>query len=296
MLFFIATILSFRIMLLPVNWLTSQGLLRSQPAWTAAQHWAVFLAVLLTSLVASRIEHRPLGSYGLPWKGALRLRFWEGIVWGLGGITLLMYLLYTSGGVSFTVDLRGRQALSFGAVWAASILGLGFFKEYLIRGYLQFTLTRSIGFWPAAVLLTFLFTLESLLGSANRHIVILASSITYCFVVCLTLRRTGNLWFAIGLYVGLKWSMIYLYGFGAAFPTSIPPQGAFLRPVVYGPDYLTGGEYGFDGSILTLALMALLLVGVHLRFPEARYPSDSQSDVYAAKIGVRSGKKKLLED
>ena len=44
MLFVIAMVLSLRVALLPINWLSSQGLLGSRVTWTMGVQWAAFLA------------------------------------------------------------------------------------------------------------------------------------------------------------------------------------------------------------------------------------------------------------
>lgn len=66
LLFVVGMVLSLSVTLLPVNWLASRGVLEARAAWTAGVQWAAFLAALLPTLVASRIERRPVGSYGLP--------------------------------------------------------------------------------------------------------------------------------------------------------------------------------------------------------------------------------------
>lgn len=272
LLFVLGMVLLLPVALLPVNWLASRGLLGTRGAWTAGVQWAAFVAALLPAVVASRMERRPIGSYGLPWRSAFGVRFWEAAAWGLGAVTLLMVLLYASRSVSFGILALGPDTLRFGAVWAVAMLGGAFFEEYSTRGYLQFTVARSIGFWRAAVLLSSLFALEDLLSPSRRNVLGFANSIAYGLLFCLTLRRTGNLWFAVGFHAAVGWSMVFLYGMPTAISGPRPP-GALLHPVVQGPTWLTGGWYGPDGSVLTLVLIALLCLGLTLRFPEARDPA-----------------------
>ena len=40
--------------------------------------------------------------------------------------------------------LTSATALRYGLVWAFAFLLVGFFEESLMRGYLQFTLTRGL--------------------------------------------------------------------------------------------------------------------------------------------------------
>lgn len=187
-------------------------------------------------------------------------------------VTLLMAVLFTSQSLSVgPIALHGLDALRFGALWAVAMLGFGFFEECSTRGYLQVALARSLGFWPAAVLLSCLFALENQGSPQHRNVLGFANSIIYGLLFCLSLRRTGNLWFAAGLHTALSWGLVFIYGM-PTWIAGIHPPGALLQPVVHGPNWLTGGRYGPDGSVLTLALIAMLWVGLHFRFPEARYP------------------------
>src|SRR3954462_4512353 len=53
----------------PVNWLSARGLLQGRAAWTAANNWGAFVAVLIPTTVAAWCEGQPVGSFGLPWRG-----------------------------------------------------------------------------------------------------------------------------------------------------------------------------------------------------------------------------------
>ena len=116
------------------------------------------LSLLVAVCVTGKIEKRSLGAYGLPGRDFLGQCFWRGVAWGLLAVTCLMLLISASGGLSFGgLALRGKSL--YGVASAIVFLMVGFFEEYLFRGYAQFTLTAAIGFWPSAILLSVVFGL-----------------------------------------------------------------------------------------------------------------------------------------
>ena len=84
-----------------------------------------------------------------------------------------------------------------------------------------------------------LFTIEKLL--AYRNPLALISFLVTGLLASLTLRRTGDLWFAVGLQTGLEWSMVFLFGMGLSIPTH-RPTGTLMRVDMQGPVWLSGGE------------------------------------------------------
>jgi uncharacterized protein len=107
------------------------------------------LSLLVAVSVMSRIERRSLVDYGLPARVAFGRYFWLGVAWGLVAVTCVMMLIFAGGGFSFgSLALHGRSLVGYGVGWAIVFLMVGFFEEFLFRGYLQFTLTTAIGFWP----------------------------------------------------------------------------------------------------------------------------------------------------
>src|SRR5205085_2699604 len=72
-----------------------------------------------------------------------------------GAITLLLASLRSLHGFYFGhLALHGVRIIKFAVFWGVVFLPVGFFEEYLLRGYTQFTLASGIGFWPAAALLS----------------------------------------------------------------------------------------------------------------------------------------------
>jgi hypothetical protein len=88
------------------------------------------------------------------------------------------------------------------------------------------------------------------------------------FFLCLTLRRTGNLWWAVGFHMAWDWGESFLY--------SVPDSGALLpghlfNSTMRGPDWLTGGSVGPEGSYLVFLVIAALWILFSRTYPEVKY-------------------------
>ena len=217
----------------------------------------VFLAALTPALVLSRGEHRPWSAYGLPLRTAFGKLFWMGAVWGFAGISLLLGILYGFHGFDIGhLALHGVRIVKFAAFWAVMFLLVGLFEEFLLRGYSQFTLARGIGFWPAALVLSSAFGLIHLGNGGEQWPGLLAAACIGLFL-CLTLRRTGNLWFAVGFHAAWDWGETFFYAVpdsGTVFP------GHLLQSSLHGSKWLTGGSVGPEGSVFCFVVIAFLWV------------------------------------
>jgi len=227
-----------------------------------------FLMVAIPAVVMGWIERRPFGDYGLPWRGAFGKHFWAGLAWGIVAITVLMSMIGGVGDFSLgRLALHGTRLLKFAAFWGMYFLVVGFFEEFLLRGYSQFTLASGIGFWPAAVALSTVFAFMHLGNPGETWIGLLAVAAIGIFF-CLTLRRTGSLWFAVGFHASWDWGESYLY--------SVPDSGGMspghlLNSSFHGSRWLTGGSVGPEGSVMLFAVVALAWVVFSRVYPEVRY-------------------------
>jgi membrane protease YdiL (CAAX protease family) len=226
------------------------------------------LSVTLPALAMARIEHRRFDAYGLPRRKFLGRNFWVGAGWGLGGITLLLVILYFAHAFSFGYPvLQGERIAKFAIFWAGFFLLVALSEEFLFRGYSLFTLTQGIGFWPAAVVLSIAFGAIHIQNSGEAWIgVVAAGAIGFFF--CLTLRRTGDLWFALGFHAAWDWGETYLY----SVPDSgMVSPGHLMHSSFQGPTWLTGGPVGPEGSVLLFVVMAVLWIAFDRIYPEAKY-------------------------
>jgi uncharacterized protein len=213
------------------------------------------LAAVIPALVLARVERRPWRLFGLPAKQIFGRWFWIGAVWGFSGISILIFALYGAHVLAFGhVVLHGARLVRFAAFWALMFLLVGLFEEFLLRGYTQFTLARGIGFWPAAAVLSCAFGLIHLKNGGEQWQGLLAAAFIG-FFFCLTLRRTGNLWFAVGFHAAWDWGETFFY----SVPDSgMVAPGHLLSSSLRGSDWLSGGSVGPEGSVLCFVVIALV--------------------------------------
>ena len=237
---------------------------------------ASLVAVIIPAIFLSWPEQRSFDSYGLPRRQALRKHFWLGALWGLLAITVLLLGLRLAGAFYFgNVALHGIKVLKFAAFWAVMFSVVALFEEFAFRGYTQFTLAQGIGFWPAAALLSATFGAVHLGNKGEAWTGALGAACIAMFF-CLTLRRTGSLWFAVGMHAAWNWGETFLY----SVPDSgIKLPGHLMNPSFQGPHWLTGGTVGPEGSVLLFALIAVMWVAF-----DRVYPAEKHIDETAATV------------
>ncbi len=214
------------------------------------------ISALLPGFVMARIENRPFGVYGLPGRNAFGKQFWLGAVWGIASFSFLMLLLRGIGVFTFgRLALHGERALKFAVFWAVYFLLVGFFEEFAVRGYMQFTLGNSIGFWPSALLLSLLFgaitaSIPVRSGWANwapgDRIILLPHPTAHRKPV---VRRGHARLLGLGRKLSVFRSRQRRHG-----------TGHLLNSSFHGSRWLTGGSVGPEGSVLVFVVIALLWV------------------------------------
>lgn len=211
-----------------------------------------FAVVLLASFVMSRIEKRRLGSYGLPLDRGECRHFGFGLLWGFGAISVLLCVLWMAHGYQVGyVGLHGRQLLYYPLAWGAAFILVGLSEEFMFRGYAQFALTTGIGFWPAAIVFSLLFGAVHSTNSGEQFMG-LAQVVIVALFFCFTLWRTGTLWFAVGYHAAWDWGQTFFYG---TADSGLLGRGHLLNPTFHGPNWLTGGTVGPEGSYLNIPLV-----------------------------------------
>jgi membrane protease YdiL (CAAX protease family) len=233
-------------------------------SWRLLSDAVGFACALLSAWIMSRIEHRPVGVYGLPRSHAFGRNFWVGAVWGAVAVSALVLSIRSAHGLNFDgIALDARSAIYYGSFWFVGFITVGLLEEFLVRGYPQFTLASGIGFWPAAAILSCVFGAGHLGNPGEAWVgAVTAGLIGLWFAF--TLRRTGDLWFAVGFHA--------LFDYGETFAYSVPNsgisfQGQLLHTTSHGPRWVTGGSVGPEGSAFTFIMIALLFVIFDRMYP-----------------------------
>src|SRR5260370_12906583 len=227
------------------------------PSVLATQEGLAAICAIAARLLPARLGRRPVADYGTPLAQALGKNFWLGAFLGIAAVSALMLVIRLLGGYSFgMVDLPPADAARYALEWAAAFFLVGMYEEFFFRGYLQFTLSSGMGFWPAGLLLSLGFGAVHLRNPGEGAVGALSVVVTGMFL-CLTLRRTRTLWFAIGFHAAYDFAETYLY----SVPDSgIVMPGHLFASSFHGPRWPTGGTVLSELQEFDFFAMAVLFV------------------------------------
>jgi uncharacterized protein len=169
--------------------------------------------------------------------------------------------------------LEGHAIFQWGLFHLCLFLMVGLFEEFTFRGYVQHTLAQGIGFWPAAVLLSLLFGGLHLMNPGEGPVGAAGVALV-ALLFCFSLKRTGNLWYAVGLHASFDWGETYLF--------SVPNSGTVLQghlsdSLLHGPTWLTGGTIGPEGSVFCFLTLGLQFFVVNWLFPAKKKEALSEA-------------------
>ena len=219
----------------------------------------VLIGVLMNSVIAflmvagfrKFVDKKSLNSLGFE----TNKKFPHGAVGFLAGIVLLciasIFLFFTKNLQWTAIHFNAKDLfLGFGLM-----VIVAFYEEMVFRGYLLNNLLDSVNKWTALYITAFLFALAhtnnpgiTVLAFVNIFLAGLLLGVNYIF--------TKNLWFAIALH--FSWNFFQGPVFG--YEVSGLNLQSVLTPELHGSDWLTGGKFGLEGSLLS-ALLYLAAIG-----------------------------------
>jgi membrane protease YdiL (CAAX protease family) len=244
--------------------------------------FAVLLCVYLATALMARIEGRSFANYGFSRRRSLP-NFAAGVGWGLALLSLLVAILRAMGLLVFDARLlSGAAIVRYGSIWLGGFLLVALKEEMYSRGYLQFTLTRCLapiyrwiagarrpellGFCTAALILSAGFSYSHTENPGESPLGLLSAGLIG-LVFCLSLWRTGSLWWAIGFHASWDWAQSFLYGVA---DSGTLVQGRIFATHPVGRPFLSGGLTGPEGSIYLLPIVLAAAAAVVLTLPQSR--------------------------
>ncbi|MET8119380.1 CPBP family intramembrane glutamic endopeptidase [Micromonospora sp. NPDC005189] len=206
------------------------------------------VAVLVYRWVVGRTERRAVTELARAGAGA---RIARGALIGFGMFAAVIV------NIAFVADydINGLGSVSgalalFGFMAAAAVT-----EELLFRGVLFRIIEERTGTWIALVLTGVVFGLMHLLNPDASVWGAICIAVEAGFMLAACYAATRNLWVPIGLHFG--WN----FAAGGIFSVVVSGNGqseGLLDTTMSGPTLVTGGDFGPEGSLYTLAAGVVL--------------------------------------
>ncbi len=144
---------------------------------------------------------------------------------------------------------------------------VGTFEELLFRAILFRITAQAWGERWALLVSSVLFGLAHLPGDSSTSLSIFITVVASILLTA-AYMSTGRIWLSIGIHIGWNYTLGTIWSI--AVSGHEVKEGLFLGQLG-GPDWLTGGAYGLEGSVVSLAVLAIASVAMfHRRISSGR--------------------------
>ena len=191
----------------------------------------------------------------------------RGMIWGAGLITIGFLILYSIRAITITKINFNFLSLSMYFIFFV-IIALQ--EEIMFRGYILSNLSESMNKYVALAVSSVFFAIIHL---PNGNMSILAVTNLFLAGILLGIYYTHkkNLWFPIGMHITWNFFQGPIFGFEVS---GIKTEAVIIQQIS-GNQLLTGGKFGFEGSVIATLIMIISIIIIHFKFREKRKLSDT---------------------
>ena len=187
--------------------------------------------------------------------------FVSGLLFGAGLIALGFGVLY----IFNCLSIASIQFSLIDQLFYLSLFGVvSLNEEIAIRGYILQNLSSSFNKYIALVLSSLVFMIMHI-GNPNMSAIPLFNLFLAGLLLGVYCIHKNNLWFPIGAHI--TWN--YFQGPVLGFEVSGNDVDSIFIQSLNGSELITGGEFGFEGSIILTVLMIIGIVYLDRRFSSA---------------------------
>jgi membrane protease YdiL (CAAX protease family) len=217
-----------------------------------------FIGMFFTVWIFRRfIDKKSIKSLGFSFS-PFKNDFYIGLILGIILISIGFAILSASGMLS-VIDTNINIALLIGYV--ALFVIASFNEEIMIRGYILNNLCDSMNQYIALIISSLLFSVMHL-GNANVTILSFINIFLAGILLGIYYIHKRNLWLPIALHFSWNFFQGPVYGFEVS---GVDISGIITQDL-QGSDTLTGGPFGFEGSIIATVLMILAILFLHYKY------------------------------
>ncbi|MBO02292.1 MAG: hypothetical protein CMG35_06595 [Candidatus Marinimicrobia bacterium] len=207
------------------------------------------------------IDRKPLMSLGLKYEG-FQQDFKFGLILGAGLIAIGFFSLFILGYVR--VESFSFPFLDI-VLYFILFVVVAFHEEIMLRGYILRSLMESMNRYLALAISSLIFMTVhllnpniSFLGVVNLFLAGIVLGIYYV--------HKSNLWLPIGMH--LTWNFFQGPIFG--FEVSGIKSQSLIKQTVNGSDLITGGQFGFEASLLATVLIVVVILYLDKNYREQK--------------------------
>lgn len=168
--------------------------------------------------------------------------FLKGLGVGLVLMMLCALLLYANGNVVFEKAVITGNAI---CLYLLYFLLISVFEEFLFRSYPLFALAERYPLWFAVLVNGLLFAFAHFANPGITVLGVLNITLAGMLFALYTLQKRNIAW-AVGVHFAWNFTQAVVLGYNL----SGNKMSGFVKAVPKGVDYLSGGEFGIEGSVV----------------------------------------------
>jgi membrane protease YdiL (CAAX protease family) len=179
-----------------------------------------------------------------------------GLAFGFLYLTGVFVILWITDLVDVTIGGMNSQTLQGMLTYLVVFAAAGILEELANRGYLFQVLIEGTRAWIAILGFSFVFSLVHIFNEDFSWVGGLCLFL-HGILFGLAYFKTRSLWVPIGIHVAWNWAQGPFWGMKVS-GTNI--SNTLLESVPKGPEILSGGNFGVEGSLITVAVTIVLVL------------------------------------
>jgi membrane protease YdiL (CAAX protease family) len=215
------------------------------------------IALVIGAWITLRwIDRRRFALLGMSFSFRGIKELFAGLAFGSLYLTGIFLILWIAGFSDVTVGRMNSQTLQCMLTYLVVFTAAGILEELANRGYIFQVLIEGTRPWIAILGFSFVFSLGHIFNEDFSWVGGLCL-FQHGILFGLAYFKTRSLWVPIGIHVAWNWAQGPLWGMKVS-GTEI--SNTLLESVPKGPELLSGGNFGVEGSLITVIVTVGLLL------------------------------------